>query len=240
VEQFRLSAEQARADAAAAERESRDAARAGDNASAALERLEAQRSGYHQRLADLEPVQAASAEAVACAHAALAALPDPEQLEREVDAKRAAASVLAALVADKRAEAATRARETAADRERQAVATREQGEWRRRTADAEKRLAQARQRRAEHTSERQALEAEPRKLDSEIASLEQASGTAESSVASASVAEQQAEHSRREAPNMLESVWSVSNVCRSGYQCRCISIRLTSETPTASLPRWSN
>ena len=55
MEQCRRAAEAARTAALAAERDARDAARAIDVAAAALERIEAQRDGFAQRRADLEP-----------------------------------------------------------------------------------------------------------------------------------------------------------------------------------------
>ena len=143
VEHFRGVGETARAAAARAEQEAREATRAGDSAAAAIERLEAQRIALAERLVDLAPVFEAAGEAVTAAEAALAALTDPATLEHELDAARANAGEAAAAVADKRAEAATRARETAADRERHGSAGREAGEWRKRQGDAEARLLQA-------------------------------------------------------------------------------------------------
>ena len=89
--------------------------RAGDAASAALERIEEQRAGLTQRQADLEPVLEAAREAVSAAEHSLATLPDPTVLEHDVDAARDAAASAASAVADKRAAAATKARETAAE-----------------------------------------------------------------------------------------------------------------------------
>src|SRR5205085_7324919 len=78
VERHRNEAEQARHAALAAEKNARDAARASDAASAALDRIEAQQLGLSQRQADLEPVLEAARDAVAMAHRTLAILPDPE------------------------------------------------------------------------------------------------------------------------------------------------------------------
>src|SRR4029079_2517804 len=60
MEQCRWSAEEARPAALAAERDAREATRAIDAASAALERIEAQRSSLEQRQADLLPVPTAA------------------------------------------------------------------------------------------------------------------------------------------------------------------------------------
>ena len=139
MEQCRTAAEQARNAALKAERDARDATRAGDAASSALERIEAQRAGLSQRQADLEPVLDAAQAAVTAAEQALGALPDPAALEHEVKGRAGGPLQCGVAVADKRAEAATKARETAADRERLNAASREQGDWHKRQADAEKR-----------------------------------------------------------------------------------------------------
>ena len=193
MEQCRTAAEQARHTALAAERESRDAVRAGDAATAALERMEAQRAGLAQRQADLDPVLEAAREAVTAAERSLAALPDPAALEHEVEDARSVAATTAAGVADKRAEAATKARETAADRERLSAAAREQTDWRKRQSDAEKRLADAKERQAHQAAERSGLESEPADLDAQIASFEQANNESQIKVGEAAVAEREAE-----------------------------------------------
>jgi chromosome segregation protein len=193
MEQLRKAAEDARHAALAAERDSRDATRAIDAAAAALERIEAQRSGFAQRQADLEPVLEAAAEAATAAEHSLAALPDPAALESEVEASRETAASVASAVADKRAEAATRARESAADRERLTAAGREQAEWRKRQSDAEQRLAQAQERRKQQTTERAELESEPATLDEKIAELERRNDESQMLIGEASAAERGAE-----------------------------------------------
>ena len=193
MEQCRSAAEQARNAALVAEREARDATRAGDAAASALERTEAQRAGLAQRQADLAPVLDAARDAVAVAERTLTALPDPAALEHEVEGARANASAAASAVADKRAEAATKARETAADRERMSAAAREQNEWRKRQADAEKRLAGAQDRQAAQSAERAELEKEPAKLDAEIGRLERANGESQVKIGEAAVGEREAE-----------------------------------------------
>jgi chromosome segregation protein len=193
MEQCRTAAEQARHAALAAERDARDAARAGDAAAAALERIEAQRAGLEQRKGDLEPVLSAAKEAVTAAERSLAALPDPDALEHDVQDARAAAAAAASAVADKRAEAATKARETAADRERLSAAAREQTDWRKRQADAEKRLAGAQERQAQQSAERAELELEPAELDGQIVALERTNSESQVKVGEAAAAEREAE-----------------------------------------------
>jgi chromosome segregation protein len=193
MDQCRAAAEQARHGALAAERDARDAARAGDAAAAALDRMEAQRSGLAQRLADLEPVLAAAGDAVTAAERALGALPDPDTLEHEVDEARAGAAAAASAVADKRAEAATKARETAADRERLSAAAREQADWRKRQADAKKRLTDAKDRQAQQSQERAELQKEPEELDGQIGALERANSDSQVKVGEAVAAEREAE-----------------------------------------------
>ncbi|MFL6830588.1 MAG: chromosome segregation protein SMC [Sphingomicrobium sp.] len=193
MERCRSEAEAARHAALAAERDAREAARAGDVAAASLERMEAQRSGLTQRKADLEPVIAAAADAVATARSALGALPDAAALEHEVGRARTAAAAAASAVAEKRAEAATRARETAADRERLSAAAREQGEWRKRQADAEQRLAQAVDRQKQQAAERSDLEKEPAELDGQIRELEHGNSESQVRIGEASAGEREAE-----------------------------------------------
>jgi chromosome segregation protein len=193
MEACRARAEDARHQALAAERDARDAARAGDTATAALERIDAQRVELEQRRQDLKPVVNASREAVDAAERSLAALPDPASLERDVETAREAAATAATGVADKRAESATRARETAADRERHSTAGREQSEWRRRQADAERRLAEGLERQTGQTTERAELEPQPAELDRHIAELERANSESQVKVAEASAAEAEAE-----------------------------------------------
>jgi chromosome segregation protein len=193
MEKWRKEAEEARNAVISAERDARDAARAIDAASAALERIEAQRSGLEQRQADLEPVLEAARDAVAAAERSLAALPDPAALEHDVVAARASAASAANAVAEKRAEAATKARETAADRERLSTAGREQSEWRKRQGDAEQRLAQAQERQKQQSAERGDLQREPAELDLRIAELERANSESQVCIGEASTAEQEAE-----------------------------------------------
>jgi len=193
MQRLRTESEQARSASAQAEHEARDAARAIDAASAALERIDAQRSALAQRQTDLDPVLDAARDSLAAAERALSALPDPAGLEASVETARASAAVAATAVADKRAEAATKARETAADRERLSTAAREQAEWRRRQNDAERRLGEARQRQAEQAAERKELESEPAELDRQIADFERANSESQVKIGEASSAEQKAE-----------------------------------------------
>ena len=189
----RKAAEEARTTALVAERDAREAGRAIDVATAALERIEAQRSSLVQRQADLDPVLEASRESVAAAEHALAALPDPAALEHEVQQARGNAGTAATSVAEKRAEAAIKARETAADRERSSAAAREQAEWRKRQADAEQRLASAVERQKAQASERSELEKEPAELDAKIADLEHSNDQSQVRVGEAAAAEREAE-----------------------------------------------
>src|SRR6185437_1247307 len=193
MERCRDGAEQARSAALAAERDARDAARTIDSATAALERIVAQRSSLEERLADLEPVLSAALEARMAAERSLASLPDPAAVERELEGVRASAAAAASNVADKRAEAATRARETAADRERSSAAGREQAEWRKRQADAEQRLASTIERQKQQSAERDALQKEPAELDARIAELERANDQSQVRIAEATAAEREAE-----------------------------------------------
>jgi chromosome segregation protein len=193
MERFRSVAEAARQAALAAERDAREATRAGDSAVATLERIEAQRAGLVQRIDDLDPVLEAARDSVAASDRALAALPDPQALEQEVEAARSSAGTAATAVAETRAQAATRARETAADRERLSAAGREQSGWRKRQSDAEQRLANARERQAQIAAERAELEREPAELDAQIAQLERVNSESQVKIGEAAAAERSAE-----------------------------------------------
>ena len=206
MERLRLAVDEARAAGVAAEKQAREAARASDAASAALDRIAAQRTALEQRLADLEPVRAAATDSVAAGQQALGALPDPGALESDVQAAREAAASAASAVADKRAEAATRARETAAARERFAAAGREQGEWRRRLAEADRRLAQGQERQVQQAAERSELAAEPPLLDARIAELEHANSESQVKVGEASTGEQDAERAVVAAASAITAV----------------------------------
>jgi chromosome segregation protein len=209
MDECREAAEQARHSALAAERDAREAARAIDAALAALDRIEAQRSGLTQRQADLKPVIEAALEAVSAAEHSLTALPDPAALEHEVGAARVTAATAASFVADKRAEAATRARESAADRERLSAAAREQAEWRRRRDQAEERLAQGTERQKQQSAERSGLEKEPAELDLNICELEKANDESQVRISEATALEHEAEEAVVEAVNAV----ALANEC---------------------------
>ena len=193
MEESRREAEEARSAALGAEHALREATRAIDASTAAIERIEGQRTSLIQRQEDLAPVLAAARESVVAAERALEALPDPEALEHQVEGARAVAAAAASAVAERRAEAATRARETAADRERLASAGREQAEWRKRLANAEQRLADAQKRQGQQRQEQAALAEEPGQLDAQIATLEVENSESQVRIGEASAAEQEAE-----------------------------------------------
>ena len=193
VAAHRSAGDEARAAAAAAEREGREAQRAADGAEAAIERLAAQRSQIDERLADLAPLRAAAAEAVRAAAGAMTGLADPQALAAGVAAARGAAGVAAEAVADARASAATRAREMAADRERHAAAGRETSEWRARAARAEERLSEAASRAAGLAEEQAKLSAEPEAQGEAIAAIERDAAASEGAVATSAAAERDAE-----------------------------------------------
>ena len=193
VENFRRLADEARTAATQAERQSRDAIRAGDSAANAIERLDAQRAALVERLADLDPLIDASAQSVDAASKALGALADPAVLANEIDAARKAASTAGAEVADRRAAAATRARELAADRERDAAAQRAAGEWRERGRKASDRLVETAARAAGLALERIEITAEPDRLASEIGRIERETASSEALVGAAASAESDAE-----------------------------------------------
>ncbi|MEO7814066.1 MAG: chromosome segregation protein, partial [Sphingomicrobium sp.] len=193
VEHFRRQADDARTSSTEAERQSRDAVRAGDSATNAIERLDAQRDALTERRADLDPLIAASAASVEAAGKALGALADPAALANEIDAARDSASIAGGEVADRRAAAATRARELAADRERDAAAQREAGEWRERGRKASDRLVETAARTLALATERTEITAEPERLACEIDRIERDTAASEAAVGAAATAENEAE-----------------------------------------------
>ncbi|MCF2515803.1 chromosome segregation protein SMC [Sphingomonas sp. G124] len=193
VEAHRREGEVARAAAANAERASRDAIRSGDSAAAALERLDAQRGGLEERRSDVAPLAEAAQESVEVARRGLAALPDPDALQAEVEQARAAASAAGEAVADCRARSATRARESAADRERHAAAGRESGEWRTRGLQADQRLAETAARAMAMEEEQEELADEPERHAADIERLERAAGESEAEISKTAAAERDAQ-----------------------------------------------
>ena len=203
VEQYRRDSDLARAAATAAERTSRDSIRAGDAATNALDRLDAQRAALAERRSDLEPLIEASAQSVAAAEKALGALADPAVLAGEIDLARAKAAAAGEQVADRRAAAATRARELAADRERDAAARREAGEWRERGRKAGERLVETSARAAALADERASLIGEPDRLALDIDRIEQDNASSEAAVSAAASAEADAEQAVSDAARAL-------------------------------------
>jgi chromosome segregation protein len=214
VETHRSEAEAARKAAAEAERAGRDATRAGDVATAALERLDAQRAGIEERRADLVPLSEAASEAVDIATRNLAALPDPDALQAEVEAARTKASAAGEAVADCRARSATRARETAADRERHAAAGRESSEWRTRSLQAEKRLAETAARAMAMEEEQEELAGEPARHAGDIERIERDAASSEAEIAKTAEAERDAQEAVAVAGKALAEAGEASAAAR--------------------------
>ena len=210
VDAQRAAAETARQAATIAERNRREAARAGDAAGAGLERSADQRRQLEERLADLDPLLAAAHDAVAAAGHGLGQLADPLALEDEIAAARRAAVLAGEAVAEVRAQSATRARETAADRERHAAAAREADEWRARLARADERLAETAARAAALARERAELADEPDRLAQDIDLIERDSAASEAAIAAAAAAEHDAEEAVTAAAQALAEIGEAS------------------------------
>ena len=193
LDRHRYAADQARAAAAAAERDRRDAERAGSTAAAALERLDGQRAALAERTSDLDPVLGAAIDAVAAAEVALAALPDTAGLANDTEAARTIATSAGEAVADKRAESAARARETGAARDRLAATTTEASDWRRRASVAQDRVKETDDRARALALEQDELAAQPDELATAIIALEARSATCDNSGQLAALAERAAE-----------------------------------------------
>ena len=193
VESHRAAAEHSRAVAAVAERDARDAARSGDSATAALDRLDAQRAALAERQSDLASSLAAAADAVSAAEAILDEFSDAVGLGAEIDLARSSATRAGEGVADKRAEASARAHETAAARERLVTAAREAGNWHRRTSAAQTRLAEIAERVRSFADERAELAPQPDSLAAEVTTVELQSTASEAATLAVATGERKAE-----------------------------------------------
>ena len=129
-------ADTARSAAATAERAGRDAARVGDNAQAALERLAGQREHLLERAAISIRWPRRLARRSPLPRRRWPRWPIRSRSTANFAPRARAATAAGEAVAEARARSATRARETAADRERHAAAGREAVEWRERASRA--------------------------------------------------------------------------------------------------------
>jgi chromosome segregation protein len=189
----RAAADKARTAITYAERQAREASRAEDVATAALERLASQRAMLEERIEENLPVRTAARAAVTQAEQALASLPDAGVLADEIVAAREKATADGAMVADRRAEQATLARSAASDRERQAAAAREQRAWAERSEAAAHRITDAAGRALSLADEHAALVSEPEALEANIATLEQQGRESDAQLSAALAAEREAE-----------------------------------------------
>jgi chromosome segregation protein len=164
-----------------AETRARDAARAEDRATAAIERIEAQRSDLAGRRARIEADHAEAVAEVTRAAATHAALPDGS-------ATRARVAELSRAAEHRRAEIAT-ARADAAEAKG----------WRTRAGEAAKRIADMDKRDAALALEAEALAGRPQALAAEVVALEATHATARADSDAAQAAERAADIALRAA-----------------------------------------
>ena len=195
------------ADAAlAAERDAREAARAIDAATAALERIEAQRASLEQRHADLEPVLGAASEA-RCRGGAVACRPARSRGDRAARSKRRAKRRRRQLrqsptSAPRPRPRRARPRPIVSGRARQDASNRNGASvWR----DAEQRLAATVERQKQQAAERAELRQEPAELDQRIVELEHANEQSQVRIGEAAAAERETEEAVVEAAQAVSA-----------------------------------
>ena len=167
----------------------REAVRAEDAATAALERRATKGAALKLRRAELGPVRAAAVAALSDADRTLAAIDDPAALDSAIAALRSEAAILGAAVSERRYEATSHPRSVAADRERAAAVERDGTAWHVRAAAAGARVA-AIGNRADRLGEEQAtLAGQPEDLDRQIVEGEALAVAAERAAEQAVAAE---------------------------------------------------
>ncbi|WP_380785255.1 chromosome segregation SMC family protein [Sphingomonas sp. R86521] len=165
----RAAAQAARTNLQRAETAGRDALRAEDRATAALERLASQRADLDTRAARIADDAADAAAELVRAQAAMADVPDGRAHVETVAALHRDAEAQRATVGQARADRSIRDRAHATDRERLALAQADMRSWRARAGEAAKRIADMDARAAGLARDLAALADRPAALAEEIA-----------------------------------------------------------------------
>ncbi|MBX9881746.1 MAG: AAA family ATPase [Sphingomonas sp.] len=155
----------------AAEARARDAARAEDRASAALERLEAQRRDLAARQARVASEAGEAAADLARAEAAHATLPDGRAAQAQVGALQQAAEAARARVAEARSARLALDRALENDRGLRGRADAEAKSWRQRAGDAARRIADMAKRAEALGEEIAVLAAKPAGIEARLVAL---------------------------------------------------------------------
>jgi len=194
----RTAAHAARSALHQAEQRGRDAARAEDRATAALERIVTQRTDIDARRARIAAELDEARSEADSATAARAALPDGEATRVRVANLSAAAETRRSAVAQARADRATLDRALAQDRDRLASGSGEAKGWRARAGEAARRITDMDKRAADLAGETETLADRPGAIAAEIAALDHAHEAARAAAGAALATERQAETVVRE------------------------------------------
>ena len=205
------------------EAEARRAARDEDAATAALDRLAAQRKLIEERAARAAGERQEAELAMAAARAAREALPDGEGSRRTVSALAQASEGARGALAEARASAHALAQSIAADRRRLEAARSDARGWRARAGDAAGRIEEMDRRAGEVAAERAALADAPAALAARIAALTAQSRELAELAQAGRAAERQADERLKEADVALAAAaeaLSNSREARAGAAAR--------------------
>ncbi|WP_010185083.1 chromosome segregation SMC family protein [Sphingomonas sp. PAMC 26605] len=181
-----------------AEARAREAARAEDRATAAIERIEAQRADLAARRERITAEHDEAGAEVARAAAVQAALPDGSATRERVRTLSAEAEARRSAIATARADRAGLDRDVAGARERLAAMAAEAKGWRTRAGEAARRIAEMDKRDTDLASEAEALIGRPEALAAEVTALERSHAAARAEAETAAVAERAAEATLRD------------------------------------------
>ena len=196
----------ARADAAGAREviarldgQLREAARDEDRASAAIERLAAQRADLEKRAERLAGERDEAAADLDRIEQQLAGLPDGKATILAVQSLQSSAAACRAAVAQARTDRAALDRDIAADSDRLAAAQSEARNWRKRAGDAARRIADMGARKQTIDVEAAALAGRPAAIATQLVELEESHAAAQNHANGAIAAEAEAEAAQRAA-----------------------------------------
>ncbi|TZG24632.1 chromosome segregation protein SMC [Sphingomonas montanisoli] len=182
-----------RADLSRAENAQRGAIRDEDQATAAIERLAAQRSALGDREGRAKAEASEAGQAVEAAMAAMLALPDGEKSRAEAERLRAGAEAARSTLFEARGASMTIAQAASADAQRQQAARAEAKSWKARAGDAAGRIAEMDARATAIETESRSLEGRPEALNGLIEKLRSDSSNAEQAYKNTAEAERAAD-----------------------------------------------
>ena len=182
-----------RAELSRAENAQRGAIRDEDQATAAIERLAAQRAALSDREGRAKAEAGEAGQAVEAAMAAMMALPDGEASHAEAERLRSADETARSTLFEARGASMTIAQAASADAQRQQAARAEAKSWKAREGDAAGRIAEMDARAAAIETESKSLEGRPEQLGKLIETLRYDASNAEQAYKNAAEAERTAD-----------------------------------------------